>query len=219
MYKVTVVDFIALIHMKRKAATPKATSSKRRRVSTTQEVKFYDFPIINNVISTAGAIIPTLCGIPQGSNSSERVGRKVRIQSIALRGFSNLNDQGVAIFAGGNCRVVLYIDKQCNGATATVADIMRNASIGSFKNLNNEDRFTILADRNISIGAVTNAAHTSADVKYWSLFIKKEVEIHYSGITSSIADITSSNIGLLYFGDSANVICCSVGTCRIRYTD
>ena len=55
-------------------------------------------------------------------------------------------------------RVMLYHDKQANGATAAVLDILESADYQSFNNLVNSGRFRILMDRTYAMNYLTLAS-------------------------------------------------------------
>uniref|UniRef100_UPI004047FA5D hypothetical protein n=1 Tax=Algoriphagus sp. TaxID=1872435 RepID=UPI004047FA5D len=82
------------------------------------ECKFFDSPIaIIGVPSTWTQIDNTfvLSGIVQGTGPSQRVGRKIKVVGIVIR-------YDFSVGAGAYC-FDLVRDKQCNGVSATAAQI------------------------------------------------------------------------------------------------
>jgi len=186
------------------------------------EKKYWDGSPIDFVgNATGGNVFPTLiAGIVQGTTDNTRIGGKICVTNVNCRGFRNMASYGTAAFFGGYLRVVLYIDKQCNGANALVTDILQSATINAFRNMNNLDRFIILKDKmyKTSIDA-TNALHTDTSRQYWKINTRGKWEISFSGNTGGIADLRSLNIGMFYITSDPNVQSCSLGRCRIKYYD
>jgi len=196
------------------------------------EQKFLDVAISDVSISTAGDIqnADTLVVIPQGAGESERVGRKVTLKKFMFRG-AVFHIGATAVTAAqainaNRVRVIFYVDKQCNGATAAATDILASAAIESFNNLANRDRFMILKDKIYSFNRDsishngTNYDAPAAEVK---IFMSKKcnIPLEYSGATGGITEIKSNNVGCLLIAQgngTGNVTAC-IGTCRFRYTD
>lgn len=113
------------------------------------ELKFVDyfdpFPI-----PLGPAFIGPVCwnALTQGLGGSGRIGRSVSIKSFAY----NLS---IALFptAQGpiNVRVMFIWDKQANGVAPSATDILTTATITSFLNLANKERFTVLRNHFYSL--------------------------------------------------------------------
>lgn len=185
-----------------------------------QEKKFLDTSIQNTADVSAGVIIPSLNLIPQGVTDVTRVGNKVTLTKVNLRGLAAMEDFGTAAFSGGVLRTILFIDKQTNGATAAVLDILRTAAVLSFRNMDNLDRFIILDDTTIRVPIESaNVLHTAISRFPWSVNKKINVDVHFSGTTGAITELRSSNIGLLYIADLAVVDAAILGNARVKFVD
>lgn len=186
------------------------------------ELKFLDTTINQASIGTGGVIFPSMNIIPQGDTQSNRLGRKVVVTKINAR-FAVLNVTAVAGVSGSSIRVILYVDKQCNGAAATVAQILATADWRSLLNLDNSMRFQILKDQiyTLNITAPSGTAGTAwiterQDV-VWNVKCRVPIMFDNSTITGAITSITSSNIGVLAVcSDAEGDIS---GFVRIRYDD
>ncbi len=109
---------------------------RRGRGRIHREYKFLDITHASNTIGSAGEIYAdTLCDIPQGAGASDRVGYKCYLKSIHLQGFIKYTPSQANQV--DRLRVIVYIDTQTNGATATVLDLLESATIDSFRNLLN----------------------------------------------------------------------------------
>ncbi len=190
------------------------------------ELKFHDLDINDAVIAQNGTIAQVTCvQIAEGIGEEQRVGRKLTVRSINWR--FDITGGVQANTATPNhevVRVILYLDKQANGATAAITDILEVDDYQSFNHLANKSRFRTLMDRtyNLDLVAATGADATSE----WSLqaiqdtlFKKVNIPIEYDNTAAdgSIATIRSNNIGVLLLSKFGLA---SFGSkMRIRYSD
>ncbi len=190
------------------------------RVSTSAELKFHDLDIDDAVIAAA-TISQVSCNIiAQGLTESTRVGRKVTVKRILWRyevkGFANTNDNGDVV------RVILYLDKQTNKATAAVTDILESADYQSFNNLANRGRFRILHDKTFDMQHQAAAGDGTTNIfmeTHQSFFFVKDVSIpiEYNAGAGAITEQTSNNIGVLLLSKNANSAFFS--KMRLRFSD
>ncbi len=118
----------------------------RRRIMKARlpggELKFFDTLKAATTVTETGTILDdSLVHIPQGVTESERVGRKCTLRSIHIKGtFLNSNVTSVNDTKNG-VRIIMYLDKQANGATAAVSDVLEDITevngYNSFRNLSN----------------------------------------------------------------------------------
>ncbi len=170
--------------------------------ASTGELKFHDLIVDDTVVSGAGAIDnPSINLIAQGTTESERIGRKCTIKSIHWR-YDILYPQQSAVTGGDVLRVILYLDKQANGATALVNDILETNNYQSFYNLANKSRFRIYMDRTWAINANAGAGNGTANdtfskFKQGTFYKRCNVPIEFDSTTGAITEIRSNNIGVL----------------------
>ncbi len=99
-------------------------------------------------------------------------------------------------------RLILYVDKQANGATIAVTDLLETANFHAFNNLANSGRFRILMDRTHDLKAPGAAGDgvandSTEDVQSYVFFKEMNLPIEFSGINGVIGEIRSNNIGVL----------------------
>lgn len=137
---------------------------------------------------TAPAI---LNGLTQGSDATNRIGRKVIWKSLYLRMTAAL---AATSTGGGNIRCIIVYDKQANAAAPAVTDILVQDAFTSPNNLNNRDRFVTLCDQITDpIGAATEF---SAHIEY---FKKINLEtVFNSGNAGTIGDIQSGSLYIMF---------------------
>lgn len=185
------------------------------------ELKFLDTTVTQATVGSTGNITNTSLNlIPSGTGESQRVGRKVVIKRIHLKYVCVLKETGTSSSTDDGVRVIVYLDKQCNGATASVTDILETTQYLSFNNLANKNRFTILMDehtdlRSQSGGGSTVAFGRMAVTKQWHH--KCSLPIEFSSTAGSLTEIRSFNIGILTISDRALIEL--NGKARVRYLD
>ncbi len=180
-------------------------------VVASKELKFHDIAITDAVVAAAGAIqnSGSVNLIAQGTTESTRIGRKCTIKSIAWRFDIELPTFATA-GAGGNdtIRVILYLDKQANGATAAGDDIVEDSTNWqTFNNLANTGRFRTLMDRTYDMNRNSGAGDgTSNDwsgaVHHDTFFKQCNIPLEFSSTTGAITEIRSNNIGVLLLSKS-----------------
>ncbi len=188
-------------------------------------MKFFDFTYDDAAIAVGGTVEDSVNQIAQGVTESQRVGRKCTITAINWRYTLNLpeNDAVATPLDGAISRVILFQDRQCNGATAVVLDILETANYQSFRNLSNSGRFNILMDKNHILnyrGLASDGAGvvSQADVKSDHTFYKKcSIPIEFNSTTGAITEIRSNNIGILVI--SSNGTPGMLSKLRLRFSD
>ncbi len=211
---------------KKRGAPPKKWV---RRVDT-GELKFHDLSIDDAVIAINGNIAEDSClTIPEGNGDSDRIGRKITVTNIGWRFSMNLPATATAADTSDIIRVILYEDKQCNGATAVVATnagILAADDFESFNNLSNRKRFRILMDRNYAMKSMAGSGRGTTDTLSYgedrvtdTFFKKVNIPIEYdnSVTTGAIESMRSSNIGVLLLSSNGHTGFNS--SMRIRFLD
>ncbi len=189
------------------------------------ELKFFDLDIDDATVAANGTIAAdSVNKIPQGVTEVTRVGRKCTIRSIGWR--FNLAtveaDGSTDPLNSDTVRVILYLDKQANGATAAVTDILESDDYQSFNNLANKSRFRTLMDRtytlNVKAGGGNGTNSDWAATRIDDDFFKKvNIPIEFDATTGAITEIKSNNIGVLLLGFAATTTFSS--KMRIRFSD
>jgi len=169
------------------------------------ELKFHDVSLNQSPVAAAGNVTASINLIPQGVREFERNGRKCTIQSVLWRLEWTLPEVNGAMTpaAGDTCRMILYQDKQTNGATAAATDILETATMNSFRNLVNTGRFVFLVDKTIDInyiGGLTNegGVFTQSSVRqHHEFYLNTTTPLEFNGVLGIITEIRSNNYGVL----------------------
>ena len=197
-----------------------------------QENKFYDTAYAANVIAATGTIaMDTVCDVPIGTGESQRVGRKIHVKMVTVKGYAFLPDSNDDADTADIIKICVYADKQANGAAATIANLLASGDILSFNNLQNSQRFQTLKSHIINLQSsgvglgvgmndvptTTTTVGTGRGLRHFVLNIPINALIEFSGTGSGVSDLTSNNIGI-YAITQAGLIQLEMKI-RIRYSD
>lgn len=207
-------------------------SSKRKPVIyTSSERKYFDIDNATYAVNTTGSFTP-LCLPVLGSDFTNRVGRKVVIKSVYIRGRVQLDAATAAsnvASLGQQARFVIFVDNQPNGAAPAVTDVLKEAVPHSQLNANNRDRFRIIKDKTyvfdpMIISNTATQAHavmnrTVYDVKVYK---KLNIETIFNGTNGgTIADVNSGALYMFWIGNVAAGTTDATAplTTRVRFDD
>ncbi len=193
----------------------------RRNGYGAYELKFHDVTLDDALVDTGGTVTATMIIIPQNTTESGRIGRRCIVRQIGWKYRLGLNTSVDPANTSDTCRIILFIDKQCNGATAAVLDILSTADYQSFRSLERNKRFIILMDKlhtlRVTAAGGNGTAFEMGQTSLHGHFYKRlNLPIEYSGTTGGITEIESNNIGVLLISVSGNITFAS--QMRIRFT-
>lgn len=196
----------------------------------TIEKKVQDIAVATYQVNTTGSF--TLLCIPVvGADMNARVGRKINIKSVYIRGYVGL--QAALLSTADSeippqqARMIVFADMQPNAAAPAVTDLLNTATPASHLNLNNRDRFKILADKIFTFDSyinVSTATQSRAGVGVNCLRVKcykkMNLETIFNAVNGgSIADITSGALYMFWIGSQAASDANAIVGTRVRYTD
>lgn len=189
------------------------------------ELKFHDVTFTVATVGATASLKDSFNLIPQGITEDERIGRKCALRSFTIKYTYGLpiRDAVALPIDGDVMRIIFYMDKQTNGATATSANILKSDFWMSFRNLAESQRFVILMDKVVTANYMglgsDNAGVVSQSevVKHGSFYKKCNIPIEFSGVTGAITEIRSNNIGCLVI--SKNGVMSFDSRARVRFSD
>lgn len=203
---------------------------KFKRMALYSELKFLDgFSGVVTSKSTGEIVLLSHNIVPQGTAQSSRIGRKITIRSLDVRGGMILPSTGLTDDMDNRLRIVFYIDTQTNGASATVPEIFRPlpsigvVSIFSFYELSNESRFQIIYDETFDfpIGAIDLLGENAPISQSFAFSCNLDLPIEYdaTATTGAIGTQRTNNIGSLVIAEQGAVLPSIGYGFRIQYTD
>lgn len=189
-----------------------------RPALASSEWKWFDTNISQVDVSNSGLVIPSFNLVAQDVTESSRVGRKMTVRHLSFIGEAVILSTTTAANTSDKLRMIIFLDKQCNGATATVADILELADDNSHFNVSNEGRFVILYEKftNVWCPAGRDSGFGKM-LKHLAWKKNVNIPIEFSGTDNNINKIRSNNIGCLMISSVQEVS--FTGKFRIRYSD
>ncbi len=191
------------------------------------ELKFYDTSLVAGALLSTGALTggehdPSatimLNTVVQGDNESQRIGRKITMKNIMVRGVVSVPIQAGQNAADAPSRIfiALVLDKQTNGAQLNSEDVFTNKSANAilttsnFNNLEFKSRFRVLGSRKFTMQnpAIANATSFSADNGIISAGLEQSFELYkdlksmttlYNGTTEDVANIIDNSLHIVAF--------------------
>lgn len=173
---------------------------------STGEKKVIDIASGAYQVNTTG-VFTLLNGCTQGSDYTDRIGRKIVMRSLYIRGHV-FAEPGISTNSlPQQARMILFMDSQPNGAAPAVTDLLNTADAASQLNLNNRDRFKVIRDQTFVFGpqvwsnvpAISVSGTPSiSDV---NVFIRMFHEtIYNAGNAGTIGDINSGALYMFWIG-------------------
>lgn len=201
------------------------------------EVKSVDLANAVYTLNTTALITPINL-VRAGSSYFNRIGRRIEMKSCHLK-FMLRPKQTIASTDYG--RVMLVYDSQTNGAAPAISDVIQDTdqagtnatSAFSATNLNNRDRFKVLADFRLPLPSITVTAGVQTNIGIidpiepmvdLERFVKlRGLPTLYKADSSPavIGDIATGGLYLITYGGTAAASegWEIVGTIRLRYKD
>lgn len=222
------------VSVKRPSKAKRQAADVAAKLSAVEE-KFLDLSVqaafasaSTNFSRADPTTVDCLNAMAQGDTGTTREGREVVLKDIELRlkVYRDNKISGTNASNPGLSRVVLYMDKQTNGAVpASVDDVM--ATTGgmpnlSYKNLVNDKRFVILRDEVVKFDSpplTWDSGHIveggNAKFLHW-LVPLNNMKVTFTGATGTIAAITDRSLHVLFASD-INVTTSLDYVSRLRY--
>lgn len=182
------------------------------------ELKFVDTTTSSTAFDSAGVVVPINL-VAQGDDYTNRQGRKVNWKSLLFRATV---DNGPSSSSGEVVRIIVFWDLQANGALPAVNAVLQSAVYDSPMNLNNRDRFRVVADKfftlwrnQMTTGDITGG--TSCP-RFWNFFKNFNVDTTFGGTTAAIGSINTGALHFLAISQRAAESYYRIWS-RVRFTD
>ncbi len=206
------------------------SNGPRRGAATPGELKFHDVDLDDAIVASAGGLTGTINIIPQGVTEIQRVGRKCTLKRIAWRYSYSLPEQDAQAdpAAGDVLRIILYQDKQCNGASAgiggsTGGTLLVSADYQAYNNLTNSGRFVVLMDKTHAINYLTTASDgagvvsQSSVIRHGAFYKTCNIPLEFDAAAGALTECRQNNLGVLLI--SKNGVCGFQSKFRLRFSD
>lgn len=186
-----------------------------------EELKVIDNQQVIAPLLTTGSIA-LVNGVAQGTDFTDRIGRKVVVKSIHLKYYVQAYNN-VDVPLGDIVRVLLVWDYQANGSLAAVGDVLTNVDVLGGINLTNRERFKILYDKRHTFGAIeyTGAAPVAGDSRpvFAQRYIKCNMPMVFAGTANTIGSIQTGSMLLMVVTASSSTGYAGNFRIRTRFSD
>jgi len=180
---------------------------------------------LNNTIaadfSSAAWAFGTLLACQQGTSATQRLGNKIFLKFIEIRG-SMVCKTGIASSQLGIlCRFIVYHNKQANGALPTGANGVFDAdNINSNRYLPLLSRYAVLKDMSHSFPVYNNSGDTitASQLMQFHVVIPCYKVIHYQSNAGTVSDLATDDFGVGLI-TNLNASCSYSLTCKATFSD
>jgi len=220
----------------KKAMVPawRSNTVAQARTALGVETKSGDQDLTTTQISSTNGTRFVMSRMSSGTESYQRVGRKITVVGIRVRGIIRRRIDNSDAFPQ-NVRMIIYLDKNGNG-DVNFNDICgytnfltggEGSDFTSSVKFDRAGRYKILRDKVWNMGPVqvesAGAAGTDSIAVDEYLFFKPgTIVTEYSGATNAASDISQGAVGVMFITDnqySTTEPAIQSGTCRLWYRD
>lgn len=120
------------------------------------ELHYHDNTSIDQYRLNNAGSVSILSNPSQGDTNATRTGNSILTKSLFLR-FTYLSDGDVT---QTYIRVIIFMDKEQNNATAAVTDVLQEATINSPLKIGNGKRFKVLKDNLVTLNTGSSLSKT-----------------------------------------------------------
>lgn len=171
-----------------------------------------------------------------GNTISTRVGRRVDVKKIKIRGYVRTPAQANVTDAdpGSYVRLILVQDTQTNGTQMQGEDLMQPPTLATadqcpttFQNLENFGRFKVLRDMEVCISN-PNTTYDGTNLEQMgqmfpfkiNVTFSRGMRVHFNSTNGgTVADIVDNSFHVLAIANSVNLTPQLVYSCRVSYKD
>lgn len=165
-------------------------------------------------VTTSGSLT-LLNGLAKGDTLSTRTGRSVLFKSLQISIQAVINGSATT----SRCRAIVFIDKQVNATTPTIAELLDTSTASALmamRNLNWRKRFVILKDKSF---VLDSDQHPEIII---NKFLYKKMGMHTiydDSDAGTVADISSNALYIMLVSDEAVNAPGITVQARVRYLD
>ncbi len=192
------------------------------------EQKFFDTDV-DAILGTMAVTFEAanLNIIAQGNTESQRIGRKVILKRVDVKGIMTMPSTESATATSDNVRLLLVCDKQTNGAAFVGTDLWETDNWRSFNNLANSTRFRVLQSKIYTFNASAGSGRGTTDtLSYGEVVVPFKLgvnlnlplEFDNSATTGAVTTQRSNSLWLVSQSSSGSVVM-SVSNARVRFMD
>jgi len=170
-----------------------------RRAVASKETGFVDLSSASYNFNTSGSGPTLIATIPQGASVNQRIGKKIMLKSIQIRGSA----VAAATATTNDCAMLIIYDRRPTGALPAITDILVSANSIAFNNDANSGRFKILRRVDFTL-AGNPTTMTENFTRNMDDYIKVNLPVEYQAAgTGAIGDISAGALYVVTVGNQA----------------
>lgn len=191
----------------RKVPTNKTLAKRVKKIETETELKHSNTSLTNTAISNTGPFSATfmddILQIIQGNTPTSRIANQIQTTSLQIRG--QIRTISTSLLPS-TCRMMVYWDKQSNGAVNSVSQLLHSGStyaVWAPRNYANIDRFDVLWDKTIKLEPfhATDTTHVLPTAYNFNKVIKTSRIVKYQANGGAITDLAGNRLVVVFFND------------------
>lgn len=202
-----------------------------RRTGYMPEFKFLDFTTgptaVNTALNNTLNDYMDLSFISQGVGENQRIGRKCTLRYLEIRGILRLPSTTTVANASDTVRMIVYIDKQTNGAHGTkdliLKDLVGGDPTNAPLNLEHQFRYSIISDKRFKIEPKSGGINTATNgATAWvthpfSFITMLNCPLLYGGSTGVLAELCCNSLHIMFVSFNGTTTVEFTG--RVRFSD
>lgn len=206
--------FASVAPLSRGGATYSRSMSpfEKKNIDTTLSSATTGFP----AVGVATGVLSLLNGCTAGGLPTNRVGRRITMTSLYMRGTIQLTATST-----GNCpvRILIVYDKQTNKAAPSATDILNTDNAASLMLLANNHRFRVIRD--IIVPIIGTGGPQGCYIDEYVKLPNLTTEYIDGAGAGTVGDITSGGLfALIYCNNTIGTTACLSGlNLRLRFQD
>ena len=162
------------------------------------EIKFKVIPL---PAATSGGVFTYITAIGQGNGDSERIGNKIKLYSLQMSGFFQLN--GSSSVQHERLRIIVMVDHENQGVLPTIP--LMYSTVATFAENKPRDgdtykykRFTVLYDKFFVMKAQTYdsalGSYSGMVYEFPKVYIPMKTHVEYRGINNLVASASQGSV-------------------------
>jgi len=194
------------------APTPMSQQVYQLAKAAKMDTGYIDVSPAGGALDTSG-FMTLLNPVPQGAAVVQRVGKKILLKGLQIRGLLYNN---ASAYANDVALIVVY-DKRPTGSPPAITDILNSISASSMNKDDNASRFRIIRRLDgCLVGNNTTMTAASAISFDEYVDLKKAPTIYKSAGTGAVGDISEGALWLIGVGESAAGATAATASLRTR---
>lgn len=172
------------------------------------EYKYIDSGTVNLTFNNTGTV-SYLTDVAQGLGDEDRIGNTILLKDIYFRYEIAMN----ATASATTIRVILFCDKETDGVSPTVGQVLETVNYLAPLNQDSSKRFVVLKDITMSMSIYNNRIKAG---KFYKIL---NIHTRYDGTGATVADARQNQFFLLTISNEVSAVPTINYNCRIKFYD